>query len=181
MLVTCGTARCSKLFGLRYACARLSRSEKGIEKQNYFHQQRSSSPRLFRCLFCKRANQSRAPSHQLSAPPSHAQSSSTIPPSRAQVYEILQGTVSAAFHTLYHSQNSSRVPCSLQKGSVLPTTDGINQTLAHHLAYLASSPHVCRKGRKLQEQDVNKVSSAFPASVLLHVKLLCCIHTLVLG
>jgi len=162
MLVTCGTARCSKLFGLRYACARLSRSEKGIEKQNYFrhlpnrshyhsHQQRSSSPRLFRCLICKRANQSRAPSHQLSAPPSHGQSSSTIPPSRAQVYEILQGTLSAAFHTLYHSQNSSRVPCSLQKGSVLPTTDGINQALAHHLAYLASSPHVCRKGRKLQE------------------------------
>jgi hypothetical protein len=58
---------------------------------------------------------------------------------------------------------------------VLPTTDGINQALAHHLAYLASSPHVCRKGRKLQEQDVNKVSSASPASVLLHVKLLCCI------
>lgn len=58
---------------------------------------------------------------------------------------------------------------------MLPTTDGINQALAHHLAYLASSPHVCRKGRKLQEQDVNKVSSASPASVLLHVKLLCCI------
>ena len=45
-------------------------------------------------------------------------------------------------------------------------------------AYLASSPHVCRKGRESQEQDVNKVSSAFLASVLLYVKLRCCNTTL---
>jgi hypothetical protein len=74
--------------------------------------------RLLRYWIWKRQPNLGLLSHQL-LPLHHKDNlSSTVPPSRSQLYEILQGAISAALHTLYHSQTTSKFPVWRRRLSV---------------------------------------------------------------